>query len=94
VKDTSFDAGWVSDTIAQSRGSINYINCETETISLVLDRQPKRGIDIALLSVACVVDVVLTLAHIRETVDEPRVRVEIEDDGLVIREDGSELIIA
>jgi hypothetical protein len=83
-----------SSTITQFRDTINRINRETETIRLVLDRQPKRGINITFLSIACDVDVVLTFTHIRETVDEPRVRVEIEDDRLVVCEDGSELVVA
>jgi hypothetical protein len=78
-------------TVTQPRDSINRLNCQTGTISLVLDYEPKRIVYVALLSVPCDIDVVLALAHIHQTVDEPWVQVQVEDDRLVVREDGLEI---
>jgi len=55
---------------------------------LIADGQLERGIDVALLLVASDVDVQLSGTLVGQTMDEPWVGVEVEDDGFVICEDG------
>jgi len=79
--------------VLQHGQAVNGIHGETVTIGLVADSQLKRGIDVTLLLVSSDVDVELTRALVGESVDEPWVGMEIEDDGLVVGEDVGPLLI-
>lgn len=75
--------------VAQSLGqSVNRQHGQTIPITLVANRQLQRSIDIALLLVPSDVHVLLSGAVVGQTVDEPGVRVEVEDNGLVGCEEG------
>lgn len=67
------------------RQTIDSIHRETVSVSLVTDSEFERSVDVTLLLVASNVDVQGTWALVSESVDEPGVRVEVEDDGSVLR---------
>ena len=72
----------------QRRNAINSIHRQAIPVGLVADGELERGVDVSLLLVASDVQVGLPGTLVRETVDEPWVRVEVEDDGLVVCERG------
>lgn len=77
-----------SALVVQSWDTVNSIHRERVSISLISDSQLERSVDVALLLVATDVDVELAGTLVGESVDEPWVGVEVEDDGSVVREDG------
>lgn len=77
--------------VAQAGHAVDGVDGEAEAVGAVADGQLERGVDVALFEVADDVQVVLALALVRQAVDEPGVAVEVEDDGLVVGEDGLEL---
>lgn len=77
--------------ILQASNAINGIHCQAETIGLVTNGQFERGVDVALLLVASDVQVVRAGTLVAQAVDHEGVAVEVEDDGLVLREDGNPL---
>jgi len=79
--------------VAMARQTVDSVDRKTEPIGLVADSKLKRSIDVTLLLVATDMEIVLALAAVSETVNEPWVRVEVEDDWLVVREDGTELFV-
>jgi len=62
--------------------AINGVDREAESIGLVVDGQFHRSVDIALLFVAAHMQI-LVFAAVGQAVDEPRITVEVENDGLV-----------
>lgn len=78
--------------ITQRSNVINSINRQTIPIRAIANRQLKRGVDIALLPVSAHQHVLLPLATIRQAVNQPRVRVEVENARLVVGEDGFPLV--
>ena len=74
--------------VTQVTHVIKRINRQAIAISTVPDSQLERRVDIALLSVSTDEQVLLALAAICQAVDQPRVRVEVEDAGYVVCEDG------
>lgn len=68
------------------RQTIDSVHRETVSVSLVTDSELERSVNVTLLLVTSNVDVMGTWAFVSESVDEPGVRVEIEDDGSVLRE--------
>lgn len=77
--------------ITQARYAVDSVNGKAEPISTVADSQLQRSVNVALLTVSDNVQVMLTLALVRQAMDQPRVTVEVEDNGLVICEDGLKL---
>jgi len=73
--------------VVQCRDSVNGVHCQRESISLVANSQLERSVDITLLLVASNVEVELAGSLVGQSVDEPWVGVEVEDDGAVLRED-------
>src|SRR5208282_2972546 len=67
----------------QPGNAIDDVDGKVEAIDLIYDREFQRRIDVALLFVPAHVNVVVIRPPIGELVDEPRVSVEIENDGLV-----------
>src|SRR5262245_50198830 len=68
---------------AKLRNAINHVDREAKPIDLVLDRQVQRGVDVTLLLVTAHVQIAVIRPAIRESMDQPRVAVEVEDDRLV-----------
>src|SRR5476649_1209212 len=81
----------VSAGIAKPRHTIDHINTQRKAVDLVDDRQLERGIDVAAFPIAMHVHVLVIRAVIRELVNERRIRVEVEDDRLLARENGIEV---
>lgn len=79
--------------IDQFRNKINRINRKTIPIRAIAHSQFEWGIDVALLPVTPHMQVLLSRSLIGQAVDEPGVRVEVENDGLVIRKDSLPLSI-
>jgi hypothetical protein len=73
--------------------SVDGLHGETESIRAVSDGELERGIDVSLFVVASNVDVGGSLSLVNQAVNEEGVRVEVEDDGLVVGEDRVELVI-
>lgn len=72
--------------VLEVRQTIDSVHRETVSVSLVTDSELERSVDVTLLLVTSNVDVMGTWALVSESVDEPGVRVEVEDDGSVLRE--------
>ena len=66
----------------QPRDAVYGVDCQTKTVRLVVHRQFHWRVDIALLLVSPHVQR-LVRAGISQTVNQPRVSVEIENDRLV-----------
>ena len=77
----------------ETRHPVDSVNCQAEAVCLILDSQLQWRIDVSLLFVTTHVDVALTRPAICEPVDQPWVRMKVEDYRLVRREDGLELPI-
>src|SRR5438034_9081625 len=56
---------------------------QAEPINVVLDGQLQRSVDIALFLVTADVHIAVIRAAVSQTMDEPRISVEIKDDGFV-----------
>src|SRR5678816_2659934 len=69
----------------QFRNSVDDIDCECETVNLVIDRQLRRCVGVAAFLVAPHVQVPMIRTCVSEPVYEPRVAVEVEDNRLVDR---------
>ena len=65
-----------------------------EAVDLVEDSELERRVDVAFLHVAAHVHVVVDLEAVSELVNQPRVTVEVEDHGLVLREHAVEIALA
>jgi len=65
--------------IAQRRNQINRINGQTVSIGPITYCQFKRRVDVALLLVTSHMQVVLTGSLVGQPVDEPWIRVEVEN---------------
>src|SRR5262245_25975546 len=70
---------------------VNSIHGQGEAVGLIANGELQRRVDVALLFVAAHVNVVLTGPAVRESMDEPRVGVKVEDHGLVWGEKSLEL---
>src|ERR1700712_1250004 len=77
---------------AKRRNAINHINRQVETVNLVQDRQFKRRVDIPLLLVPTHMEAVMILPLVRQLVDQRSIRMEVEDDRLVRREQAVEVL--
>jgi hypothetical protein len=78
--------------VAQRRDLVDRIDCQTVPIRSVADGELQWGINVTFLPVSTHKHVVLTLTAICETVNQPRVRMEIEDARSVLGEDGLPLM--
>src|SRR5205807_6494676 len=65
------------------RNAFNNIHGQAEPINVVLDGQLQRSVDIALFLVTADVHIAVIRAAVSQTMDEPRISVEIKDDGFV-----------
>ncbi len=70
---------------------IDGVDRQAESIGLVVDRQLQRRIDIAFFLIPAHVDPILMAAAICQSMDQRRISVEVEDDGLVRCEQGIEI---
>src|SRR5690242_6352098 len=77
----------------QRRDPINRIHRQTIPISLISDRQLERRINIAFLLVTSNVQIQWTRAIVCQTMDKPRIGVEVEDNRPVIHKDGRPLSV-
>jgi hypothetical protein len=68
---------------------INGVESKAEAVGAVTEGQFERRVDVSLFEVAGDVQVVLALAAVGQTAEELGIRVEVEDDGLVIGKEGS-----
>lgn len=66
--------------------TINSVHRETVSVGLITNSELERSVDVTFLLVTSDVDVLRTRALISESVDEPGVRVEVEDDWSVFGE--------
>src|SRR5215470_3720977 len=73
----------------QFRDAVNRVDGETESVRLVVDCQLHRCVDVPLLLITPYVQVPMVCAAVGETVNQPGITMEIEDDRLV---DGKERI--
>lgn len=77
----------------QRRNAVNRVDCQTEPVGLVIDRQFHWRVDISLLLVTAHVEVAVIRATVRESVYQPRVAMEVEDDWLICCEQRIEVSI-
>jgi len=77
----------------QSGHSVDDIHGQAEAIDVVIDRQLQRRVDIAFFLVAANMHVVVIVATVRQTMNQPGLLVDVEDDRLVHREQGVEITI-
>src|ERR1039458_9667596 len=73
--------------------AVNGVNCKTEAVSFVVDRQFHRGIDVPFLLVAAHMEVFVVGATVGQPVNQPRVSMEIENDRLIRGEQGVEVLV-
>ena len=74
--------------------TIYYIDRQTKTINLVIDRQFQRCVDITLLLVTAHMQIFVIGSAIGETVNQPRITVEVENDWLISGEQRIKIAIA
>src|ERR1035438_743579 len=72
--------------------AVDSVNRKAEAVGLVVDRQFHWRIDIALLFVPADMKP-LVLPAIRQTMHQPRVTVEVENDGFVCGEEGIKITV-
>src|SRR5258707_9357694 len=77
----------------ETRHAVDRINGQTEAVGLVANRQFERRVDVALLLITANMYVMLMRAAVGETVDQPRIGVEVEDDRLARGEERFEFAI-
>src|SRR6478736_5735244 len=73
--------------------AVNRVYGQAKTVGLIADGEFQRCVDVALFLVASHMDVVLAGPAVGESMDQPRVRVEVEDHGLVRCENRLELAV-
>src|SRR5208283_2379869 len=83
----------MSGRVAHARHAINRVDREVEAVGLIANRQLQRRIDTAELFVAADMKICMIGAPIGELVNQPRVAVEVEDDGLAGGEEAVEVAI-
>lgn len=74
--------------------TIDSVHRKTVSVGLVTNSELERSVDVTFLLVTSDVDVVRTRALVSESVDEPGVGVEVEDDGSVSGEVRNPLMIS
>ena len=75
------------------RHTVERLDGETETIGLVSNGELERGVNVSLFHVSTNVDVSGSSPSVGESMNQPRVRVEGNDDGLVSSEDAVKLLV-
>lgn len=78
---------------AERRGAIDGVDCEVESIELVLHRHIERRCRGAFLVVPVDVKIIVIVTFVRQAMNERRIAVECENDRLVSREDRIEICI-
>lgn len=73
----------VAANLLQPGHAIYDVHCQTETISVVIDREFQRSVNVALFLVAADVNVVMIRAPVGEAMDELWIAMEVEHHGLV-----------
>ena len=76
----------------ESGNAIDRVDCQAEPIGFVIDRQFHWSIDVAFLLVPPDMKP-LVLPAISQTMNQPRVTVEIKNDGLVCSEERIEIAV-
>lgn len=91
---------FIDQLLSHTRGSVskrldevNRVDSKTVSISLIAHSKFEWSIDISLLPVSPYMQVMLTGSLVGEPVDEPGIRVEVEDDRFVICEDGLPFLV-
>src|SRR4051812_34718778 len=79
--------------VVQLRYTIDDVDCQSESIDLVFNRQFHRCVDVAALFVAAYVQVSMIRAAVRQTVNQPWIAMEVEDDRFVGGEQAVEIAI-
>lgn len=72
---------------------VDHIDGEAEPVDLILDGQFQRSVDVPFLLVATHVHVPVIRPAVGQAMDQPRVTMECEDDGLVDGENTVEIPI-
>ena len=75
----------VTSDFLEPRNPVDGVDRKAEAIGFIVHRQLHRGVDVAFLLVAAHVQLTV-LASISQAVNQPRISMEVEDDGLVNRE--------
>src|SRR5262245_31607482 len=75
----------------QARDAIDDVDGETEAVDLVANGEIERRVDVALLFVAAHVQVLVIGAPVGQSMDQPGIAVEVEDDRLVCGEQAVEV---
>ena len=75
----------------EPRNAVDRIDSQIKAIHLVEDGELERGVDIALFLISAYMDVVMIPAAVAEFMDERGVRVKIENDRLIDREERIEV---
>src|SRR5579862_3731631 len=78
---------------AQPWNAVDNIDGQIKPIYLVEDGELKRCVDTALFLISAYMDVVMIPATVAEFVNERSIRVEIENDGFVDREERIEISV-
>src|SRR5215831_3594579 len=73
--------------------TVDSVNGQAEPVRLVANGQLQRCVDVALLLVTAHMDVALAWPTVSEPVNQPRIRVEVEDHWPIVGEEGFELPI-
>ncbi len=74
----------------KTRYAVDGVDCQAEAIRLVFDGQFQRRVDVPLLLVPTHMNVVLARPPICKPVNQPWIRMKVEDDRFVRCEDGFE----
>src|SRR5579871_5490501 len=84
--------GMCADAL-QSGDAVDGVDGKAEAVGFVVDRQLHRRIDVTFFLVAAHMQVLVVSAPVGQSMDQPRISMEIEDDRLVRREQGVEVLI-
>src|ERR1041384_2472790 len=75
------------------RNAVDRLDGQAEAVDSVLDRELQGSVDVAPLPVAADVEAAVFRAAVDEAVNQPGVPVEVEEDGLVDRKSGVEIVV-
>lgn len=75
-----------STLVTQTRNAVNCVDSKAVAISAVADSQLEWSVDVALFPIATDHKILLALSAICQAVNQPGVRVEVEDARNIIRE--------
>jgi len=83
----------MSGSGAKRFDAIDHIDHEVEAVDLVDDGQFERCVDISIFFIAADMETTLLIPSIDQPVNQPRIAVEIENDGLIRWEQAVEVAL-